>query len=118
MIEKPVLAACKTAINSLLSQHVDGLMMNIPLDNEEAQMLYAACGNIPALFLDVSPTLGALRALSEHGLRVPADVSIISHDDTEDSVCLVPPLTTISMISESLEWPAENQRKTSAYSWN
>ncbi|ORM72422.1 hypothetical protein HA44_20380 [Mixta gaviniae] len=39
--------------------------------------------------------LGALRALSEAGLRVPDDVSVIGYDDTADSACFIPPLTTI-----------------------
>lgn len=192
MIEKPDLAACKTAVNSLLSQRVDGLIVNIPLENEEALSLQTACGNVPVLFLDVAPelaantiifdphegarlgvehlvslghrdialltgprtsisarlrfdgwkktlaahqlkavavmegdwsslsgyeqvsrllregakpsaiivandqmALGTLRALSEHGLSVPAEVSVVGYDDTEDSACFIPPLTTI-----------------------
>lgn len=192
MIEKPDLAACKTAVNSLLSQRVDGLIVNIPLENEDALALKTACGNVPVLFLDVSPSLaantiifdpqegarlgvehlvtlghrdialltgpltsvsarlrfegwkktlaanrleaqavmegdwsslsgyeqvsrllskgckpsaiivandqmalGALRALSEHGLSVPGEVSVVGYDDTEDSACFIPPLTTI-----------------------
>lgn len=39
--------------------------------------------------------LGALRAISEAGLRVPDDISLIGYDDTEDSCCYIPPLTTI-----------------------
>lgn len=39
--------------------------------------------------------LGTLRALSEYGLSVPAEVSVVGYDDTEDSACFIPPLTTI-----------------------
>jgi len=39
--------------------------------------------------------LGALRALSEHGLRVPDDVSIVGYDNTEHSLYTIPALTTI-----------------------
>lgn len=39
--------------------------------------------------------LGAMRAISEFGLRVASDISIIGYDDTEDSACYIPPLTTI-----------------------
>lgn len=59
MIEKPDLAGCKAAVNSLLSQRVDGLIVNIPLEHEDVQVLQAACANIPVLFLDVSPELAA-----------------------------------------------------------
>ncbi len=39
--------------------------------------------------------LGALRALHEHGLAVPAKVAVIGFDDTPDSAMFYPPLTTI-----------------------
>jgi DNA-binding LacI/PurR family transcriptional regulator len=39
--------------------------------------------------------LGALRALHEHGVRVPEDVSVIGFDDTPGSAYFEPPLTTI-----------------------
>lgn len=39
--------------------------------------------------------MGAMRALAEHGLRVPDDVSIVSFDDNPIASYLVPPLTTI-----------------------
>jgi len=39
--------------------------------------------------------LGALRALHEHGLRVPEDISIASFDDDAIASYLIPPLTTV-----------------------
>lgn len=39
--------------------------------------------------------LGAIRALREHKLRVPDDVSVIGFDDTPESAYFDPPLTTI-----------------------
>ncbi|HGF5722512.1 TPA: DNA-binding transcriptional repressor LacI, partial [Klebsiella pneumoniae] len=39
--------------------------------------------------------LGAMRAITESGLRVGADISVVGYDDTEDSSCYIPPLTTI-----------------------
>ncbi|RPH22514.1 LacI family DNA-binding transcriptional regulator [Buttiauxella warmboldiae] len=192
MIEQPDLSACKNAVNGLLAQRVDGLIVNIPLEDEQAQAIARMCGRVPVLFVDVSPelathsitfdaaagshlavehlieqghqqiallcgpqdsvsarlrqqgwqqalaqhhlnavaqlrgdwsslsgylqtlalislntpftallvandqmALGALRALHESGLSVPARVSVIGYDDTEDSACFIPPLTTI-----------------------
>lgn len=192
MIEIPGREACKAAVNSLLSHRVDGLIINIPLEDQDALAIQKSCGNTPVLFLDVSPTLnashivfdphqgtrlgvelllalghrdiallsgpmssvsarlryegwlhhlaahqltpmaimygdwssisgyqqvsqlladgvkpgailvandqmalGTLRALSEFGLAVPDAVSVVGYDDTEDSVCFTPPLTTI-----------------------
>ncbi|GLR07565.1 lac repressor [Mixta theicola] len=192
-------AAARAAINNLLAQRVDGLIVNIPLQDEDAQSLMTLCQEVPVLFLDVSPqldansvifdagegarlgvahllelghreiallagpqssvsarlrfdgwqqtlaqqqlrpvavmegdwsalsgyqqvarllnegarpgailvandqmALGALRAISEAGLRVPNDISVIGYDDTADSACFIPPLTTIRQDFRSL----------------
>jgi len=39
--------------------------------------------------------LGALHALRERGLRIPDDVSVVGFDNTEFSIYLEPPLTTV-----------------------
>ena len=39
--------------------------------------------------------LGVLRALHEHGRRVPADVSVVGFDDIPDAASFLPPLTTV-----------------------
>lgn len=39
--------------------------------------------------------IGLLRALSEAGIRVPDDVSVIGFDDIPESPYLIPPLTTV-----------------------
>lgn len=39
--------------------------------------------------------LGALRALHEHGLRVPEDVSLVGFDNIPESAFFGPPLTTV-----------------------
>ena len=192
MVERSSVEACKAAVHNLLAQRVSGLIINYPLDDEDAIAVEAACTNVPALFLDVSdqtpinsiifshedgtrlgvehlvalghqqiallagplssvsarlrlagwhkyltrnqiqpiaeregdwsamsgfqqtmqmlnegivPTamlvandqmaLGAMRAITESGLRVGADISVVGYDDTEDSSCYIPPLTTI-----------------------
>ena len=39
--------------------------------------------------------LGVLRALSEHGRRVPGDISIVGFDDIPEAAYFTPPLTTV-----------------------
>jgi DNA-binding LacI/PurR family transcriptional regulator len=39
--------------------------------------------------------LGLLRALNEHGRRVPADISIVGFDDVPEAAYFTPPLTTV-----------------------
>ena len=39
--------------------------------------------------------LGLLRALHEHGRRVPHDISVVGFDDTDEAAYFWPPLTTI-----------------------
>jgi len=39
--------------------------------------------------------LGAMRALREHGLRIPQDISVVGFDNAEMSAYTEPPLTTI-----------------------
>jgi len=55
--------------------------------------------NVPFTAIAASNDLmaiGAMRALSEHGLRVPNDVSITGFDDIELAGMITPSLTTIS----------------------
>jgi DNA-binding LacI/PurR family transcriptional regulator len=39
--------------------------------------------------------LGLLRALAEHGRRVPDDISVVGFDDIPESAFFLPPLTTV-----------------------
>ena len=39
--------------------------------------------------------MGAIRALTEHGLRVPDEVSVIGYDDAPGAASFVPPLTSV-----------------------
>ena len=46
--------------------------------------------------------LGALRAINESGLNVPADVAVIGFDDSGDSAYFSPPLTTVKQNFEQI----------------
>lgn len=56
MVERHDLATCTAALLELLAQRVDGLLINVPLDDDDARALAMQAGTTPVLFLDVSPT--------------------------------------------------------------
>lgn len=46
--------------------------------------------------------LGAYRAISEAGLRVPEDISVVGFDDIEEAADFAPPLTTVAQDWEAM----------------
>jgi LacI family transcriptional regulator len=79
------------------------LTVQIEIDNSTpflgypyAKQLLARNKPFTALFAynDIS-ALGAIRALQEHGLRVPQDVSIVGFDDIPSAAFNIPSLTTV-----------------------
>ncbi|MCA0756759.1 LacI family DNA-binding transcriptional regulator [Paenibacillus sp. N4] len=54
-----------------------------------------------ACFIGSDPmAVGALRALHEHGVKVPEDMAVVGFDDIEVSEYLNPPLTTVRVHTE------------------
>lgn len=47
---------CTAALQELLAQRVDGLLINVPLENQQAEALAELAKPVPVLFLDVSET--------------------------------------------------------------
>ena len=56
MPEQANQAARQLALQELLAQRVTGLLINLPLEDDEAEALAALAHPTPTLFLDVSPT--------------------------------------------------------------
>ena len=74
---------------------------------------------LPSAFFISSDALaiGALRALQEHGIHVPQDVSIISFNDTSIAKYIYPSLSTVTVFTEEMGKQALhilNQSLTSA----
>ena len=62
----------------------------------EAGQLVARMPEVTAVFAaNDHLALGLLRALGEHGRRVPEDVSVVGFDDVPESAYFRPPLTTV-----------------------
>lgn len=55
MTQTLAFSAVKKAINELLAQRVDGIIVNIPLGHNQAVEINTLCGDTPVLFLDVDP---------------------------------------------------------------
>ena len=87
---------------STLSQHHLGAELSVQADwtaeggYHAAQTLLGRRETFTALVAgNDQMALGAMRALREHRLRIPEDVSVIGFDDTPESAFFEPPLTTI-----------------------
>ena len=55
-----------------------------------------------AIFTNDDMAIGALRAIHERGLRVPADIALVGYDDIEYAAHSTPPLTTIAVPKEEM----------------
>jgi DNA-binding LacI/PurR family transcriptional regulator len=67
---------------------VGGYNATLRLLNEGAAFTALVVGNDQM-------ALGAMRALREHGIRIPDEVSVVGFDDIPEAVCFEPPLTTV-----------------------
>lgn len=56
MLEQHDAASCVAALQELLAQRVEGVLINVPLDDALAQQLAAQAAPTPVLFLDVGET--------------------------------------------------------------
>jgi DNA-binding LacI/PurR family transcriptional regulator len=63
MVEDLDLQSCRAAVNELIAQRVDGILVNVPLETDSALAVKQSCGNLPVLFLDVDPNASLLSIL-------------------------------------------------------
>jgi DNA-binding LacI/PurR family transcriptional regulator len=70
MVEQP--HQCQAALQALLAQRVEALLVNVPLDDPHAEQLRALASPVPVLFLDVSPSaqVNSLVFNAEEGARL------------------------------------------------
>jgi DNA-binding LacI/PurR family transcriptional regulator len=67
-----------------------------PKSGYEAGRRIADTAGVSAVFCaNDQQALGLLRALHEHGVRVPEDISVVGFDDIPEAGFMTPPLTTV-----------------------
>jgi LacI family transcriptional regulator len=70
----------------------------------EAVAAFLAAGGAPKAFICLNDrvALGAYQALRDAGVRIPADVSVVSFDDSDLAAWTRPPLTSIALPHEDM----------------
>lgn len=73
MVEQPEF--CQAALQELLAQRVEGLLVNVPLDDAEAEKIRHLAAPVPVLFFDVSPSANVHRLAfdAEQGATLGAE---------------------------------------------
>ncbi len=69
---------------------------------EAADALLARTPQPTAIFTNDDMAIGALRAIHERGLSVPADIAVVGFDDIEYAAHTTPPLTTVAVPKEEM----------------
>jgi len=85
------------------------LLRDLNIDNSEdlgylaTKSILSEARAITAILAgDDTTARGAYRALADHGLKIPADVSVIGVNDTIEASALVPPLTSVRVFTDQL----------------
>lgn len=82
-------------------------IVNIPQSSNHGysgmQKILEQTKDFTAVFCaDDSTAIGVMRALFDHHIRIPADVSVISINDNDSSEFLTPPLTTVHIPTKEM----------------
>lgn len=96
-----------TAMNEAQLPIRKNSIINVPLSSEGgyrgAGLLFDQDAETTAVFCPNDNTaIGAMRAIKEHGLSIPEDISIISIDDIDTAQYLTPMLTTVHVPVEDM----------------
>jgi len=69
---------------------------------EAAEVLLKDADRPTAIFTNDDMAIGAMRAIHDHGLRIPDDMAIVGYDDIEYAAHTTPPLTTVAVPKEEM----------------
>lgn len=93
---------------------VDKALLELQLQDAEPDTMHAAISRL--LAMDDPPTaiftlndelaIATMQALSQHGMVIPDDISVVGYDDIPVAARLTPPLTTVAQPAEDQGRPA------------
>ncbi len=96
MVEDLQLQSCRAAVNELIAQRVDGILINVPLETANALEVKQCCGNLPVLFLDVDPQADLLSILFDPGEGARQGLNHLLALGHRDIALLTGPLESVS----------------------
>ncbi len=107
MLEQHDDAACTQGVQELLAQRVEGLLINLPLEDDKARMLAELAHPVPVLFLDVgdTATVNSLLFDARQGARL--GVSHLLGQGHQRIALLGGPTSSVSARARMAGWVAE-----------
>lgn len=104
MLEQHDDAACMLAVQELLAQRVEGLVINVPLENERASMLAELAHPVPTLFLDVSEAAEVNSLIFDAGQGARLGVSHLLEQGHQRIALLGGPSSSVSARARMAGW--------------
>lgn len=96
MVEDLQLSSCRAAVNELMAQRVDGILINVPLEADHAREVQQSCGSLPVLFLDVDPQANLLSILFDPHEGARQGLAHLLQLGHRDIALLTGPLESVS----------------------
>lgn len=96
MVEDLQPSSCRAAVNELMAQRVDGILINVPLETDPAREVQQSCGSLPVLFLDVDPAANLLSILFDPHEGAMQGLTHLLELGHRDIALLTGPLESVS----------------------
>lgn len=111
MVDQLSLPACRAAVSELIAQRVDGVLINVPLETEEAQSVVTFCGQLPVMFLDVAPDAPVCKILFDPQCGAKQGVDHLLQLGHRHIALVTGPLGSVSARLRYLGWLHELERQ-------
>lgn len=110
MLEQHDDASCSVALQELLAQRVAGVLVNVPLEDAQAEQLAAQAQPTPVLFLDVSDTAAVNQLVFDADLGARLGVEHLLAQGHRRIVLLGGPASSVSARARFTGWLAALQQ--------